>query len=228
MEASDGKRHSLRRPLCEDAVYAPSIIVIRTALSRPIFLYRACNWARPGRSADDRFRGLWDRRRIGAAGIDAPRFRGWFWDRPRIGSAGVHVPRRAWLCRTRLPRRASVGTAQRTVAVAPTIPSRCLWRGGNEITVIGLATDNRLRLARGNSQREVTAAAAHVDQLTPLGGAKDARLRLVTRKSRRVGGRSQSSGRRPAEQHRRATATAQVAGRRPAKERSQSARAQAA
>jgi hypothetical protein len=61
--------------------------------------------------------------------------------------------------------------------------------GGNEITVIGLAMDNRLRLARGNSQREVTAAAANVDQLTPLGGAKDIRLRLATRKSRRDGGR---------------------------------------
>jgi len=61
--------------------------------------------------------------------------------------------------------------------------------GGNEITVIGLAKDNRLGLARGNSQRAVTAAAAHVDQLTPPGGAKDILLRLALRKSRRDGGR---------------------------------------
>jgi hypothetical protein len=61
--------------------------------------------------------------------------------------------------------------------------------GGNEITVIGLTMDNRLRLVRANSRREVTAAAAHAVQLTSLGGAKDIRLRLVQRKSRRDGGR---------------------------------------
>jgi hypothetical protein len=61
--------------------------------------------------------------------------------------------------------------------------------GGNEITVVGLATDNRLRLARGHSQRALTAAAAHVVQITPLGGAKGIRLRLAPRKSRRGGGR---------------------------------------
>ncbi len=61
--------------------------------------------------------------------------------------------------------------------------------GGNKITVVGLATDSRRRLARGNSQRAVTAAAAHVVQLTPLGGIQDIRLRLAPRKSRRDGGR---------------------------------------
>jgi hypothetical protein len=65
--------------------------------------------------------------------------------------------------------------------------------GGNEITVIGLATDNRLRLARGNSQREVTAAAAHVVQLTPLRGIQDVRLRLASRKSRRDGDRQKAT-----------------------------------
>jgi hypothetical protein len=61
--------------------------------------------------------------------------------------------------------------------------------GGNESTVVGLATGDRLRLTRGNSQRALTAAAAHVVQITPLGGAKDIRLRLAPRKSRRGGGR---------------------------------------
>ncbi|MGH6845044.1 MAG: hypothetical protein ACRECU_10070 [Methylocella sp.] len=52
-----------------------------------------------------------------------------------------------------------------------------LLAAGNEITVSGLAMNNRLGLARRNSQREVTAVAAHVVQPTPLGRARDIRPR---------------------------------------------------
>jgi hypothetical protein len=65
--------------------------------------------------------------------------------------------------------------------------------GGDEITVIGLTMDNRLRLARRNSRREATAAVAHVVQLIPLGGPKDIRLRLAARKSRQDGGRQKAT-----------------------------------
>jgi hypothetical protein len=66
-------------------------------------------------------------------------------------------------------------------------PLSARMAGGNGI--IGLAMDNRLQSAPGNSRREVTAAAAHVVQLTPRGGAKDIRLRLAPLKSRRDCGR---------------------------------------
>lgn len=82
-----------------------------------------------------------------------------------------------------------LGTSPRDSRSFANNPLSVPMAGGNEISVVGLATDNRLRPARRNSQREVTAVAAHVVHLTPVGPARDIRLRLAPRKSSRDGSR---------------------------------------
>ncbi len=52
---------------------------------------------------------------------------GWLWERTRIGAAGVHAPRRARLCRSRFPRRASMG--QGTSQLRQQSPLGCYGAG---------------------------------------------------------------------------------------------------
>src|SRR5450631_3789880 len=118
MEAIRENRRSKRSPLSEEAGASPRVFKVCQAQPSLVFLCRACDCPSPCHGTVQ-FRGLWDRRRAGGTGVDAPRLRWWLWGRTRTAATGIHV---IWF-----PRQVVLGPVQGAVAVSPTTHFRHLW-----------------------------------------------------------------------------------------------------